>query len=97
MSGSLAGLLGALTVSALGCLAISLAVPVPPAPFGRHLARRVVRILARAVVVLGVLAVGVGPLEGEPAALTAGALGGWAVAAGREAWQMARHGERSAR
>ena len=67
----------AFAVSLLGCGAFSLIVPVPPAPFERHMAARTIRLVSRVVVVTVVLAVGLGLLGRSPVAWMVGTLGGW--------------------
>lgn len=64
-------------VSLIGCGAFSLVVPVPPAPFERHMAARTIRLLSRVVIVTVVLVVGLGLLDRDPVAWTVGTLGGW--------------------
>ncbi|RMG47289.1 MAG: hypothetical protein D6718_04005 [Acidobacteria bacterium] len=75
------------------CAAVAWLVPVPEGPFSKHLGRRGVRMAARAAIVLGTLAAGIGCFGGSPPAVLAGALAGWLLPS---AWEAKRIHDRIA-
>jgi hypothetical protein len=86
-------LLAAFAVTWLGGLALARVIPVPSGDFVRHLRARVVRMLGRVVILVTTLIVGIGVWDRGAAAVTIGALAGWLVDAGREAWRCHVSGE----
>ncbi len=61
-----------------------------PAGFRGQMTRMVGLMLARTLGVVAVVGAGIKVLGGNPAGSAIGALGGWAVGAGRAAWRQQR-------
>jgi len=77
----------AIVTSFAVCCGISLVAPVPAAPFGRHVARRVLRMLARIVAVLVITAAVSLRLDAFAPTVLLGALVGWSVPTAFEWWR----------
>jgi hypothetical protein len=91
--GTTIDLLAAFAITWLGGLALARVVPVPSGDFVRHLRARVVRMLGRVIILVTVLFVGIGMWDRGAGAVVIGALAGWLVDAGREAWRCQVSGE----
>jgi hypothetical protein len=75
-----------------GCEICGLVFPLRRGDFAVYMRRRGMRGLGRIFVALGVVGVGAGLDRGAPMAVALGALCGWFLAAGREAWRERRIG-----
>ncbi|NJN64679.1 MAG: hypothetical protein HC882_07240 [Acidobacteria bacterium] len=66
--------------------------PIRPADLRAYLTARAGRLIARAVIVLVVIGIGIETFDAAPVAVTVGALAGWLIAAGAETKRLADAG-----
>jgi hypothetical protein len=93
LTGPLIDLFASFAVTWLLSAGVARAFPVESGDFARHLRARLIRMLARTLIVITTLFVGIGPWDRSAAAVTVGGLAGWLVDAGREAWRCHVSGE----
>ncbi|GEM_PF-6615270 len=72
------------------CTLLIWLVPLRLEPFARYMGGRVIRFIGRMILVLVVVAIGVGVLKRSPGAVVIGSVLGWALAGGLEAWRQSR-------
>ncbi len=93
MMTSLVDFAGVFLVVLVGCQLLERAIPLRREPFEAHMRVRTMHLMGRIAVVLLTVAVALSLLRRSPVAVTLGAIGGWLVSAGVEAWRMGREAE----